>query len=90
MKSINNFLTESKVGFDMKWKDSYEFKWKPEAKWISINVAESHYDWITEEDLDSWVPDYGMDQAEVDAMLKTKPGEVYTPDGWNYYFRIKK
>ena len=30
------------------------------------------------------------EQAEVDAMLAMKPGEVYTPDGWNYYFRFKK
>lgn len=90
MKDIKNFLTEAKDGFDIQWNTSYEFKWTPKAEWLSINVAETHFDWITKEDLDSWIPDYGGTQEEVDAMLSMKPGDVYTPDGYNYYFRFKK
>ena len=91
MKDIKNFLTEAsaKDGFDIKWKDSIEWKWKPASIFLSINIAEQQYNWVTEEDVRSWVDD-GMDQSEVDEMLKTKVGDVYTPDGWNYYFRFKK
>lgn len=91
MKDIKNFLTEaSKDGFDIQWNTSYEYKWRPQSEWLSINVAENHYNWIDKSELDSWIPDYGGTQEEVDAMLAMKPGDVYTPDGWNYYFRFKK
>lgn len=89
MKDIKNFLTEAKDGFDINWRDSVEWMWKPNSIFLSINVAEAQYNWVTEEDVKSWLDD-GLDQSEINAMLKTKPGDMYTPDGWNYYFRIKK
>ena len=91
MKDIKNFLTEAsaKDGFGIKWTSSYQYRWKPNAEWLSINVNESHYDWIDKEEIAGWVED-GMDQEDVDAMYAMKPGDVYTPDGWNYYFRFKK
>jgi hypothetical protein len=91
MKDIKNFITEaSKNGFNMNWENSNEFQWSPKAMWLSINVDEGVYDWIDMEDIDSWISEYGASQKEVDEVLSMKPGDVYTPDGWNYYFRIKK
>lgn len=91
MKDIKNFLTEaSNNGFNMNWENSNEFKWSPKSMWLSINVNEGVYDWIDKEDIDSWISSYGATQEEVDEVLAMKPGDVYTPDGWNYYFRFKK
>lgn len=90
MKDIKNFLTEaSKIGFDMNWENSYNFPWSSKSMWLSINVNEGVYDWIDTKEVEGWVED-GMDQEQVDAMFAMKPGDVYTPDGWNYYFRFKK
>lgn len=89
MKGIKNFLVESNKGFDINWVNSDEYKWSPKAEWLSINVNEGVYDWIEPDEVKSWDKD-GMDPEDSKKMFELKPGEMFTPDGWNYYFRIKK
>lgn len=90
MKDIKNFLIEAKSGFNINWESSDEYQWTPRAEWLSINVDENIFDWIEPKELDSWTEENGMDPEDRKRMLSMKPGEVYTPDGWNYYFRFKK
>lgn len=87
MKNISSFLTEM-AG---EWKcEAAPFNWKANAEYISINENEYIYGFVTEQDIANWEREFSEDPKVIKTVLNLKPGECFSPDGSNYFIRIKK
>ena len=85
MKSLVNHINESST-----WNVNPGIKWNQNSSFIFIYPKKNKYGFYTEEDVKSFVEDFGDDPENVNVILGLKPGESYSPDGDCIYIRIKK
>ena len=58
------------------------------TKFLKINYSCNYMVFLSEDEIKSWMEDYGMEEEEINRILKLKIGESYDPTGCECFIRI--